>query len=96
MSVAADSLHFAPPAKPSLAMAMIGNCGFSALIDARGRVLNSLPWRSAGYFDASLPPPASRLTFFARFGNVIPLLIGFALLLAGIALARAGRYRRNT
>jgi apolipoprotein N-acyltransferase len=70
--------------------------GITALIDARGRVLNSLPWRSKGYFDASLPPPASRLTIFARFGNVIPLLIGFALLIAGIALARAGRYRRNT
>ena len=45
--------------------------------------LNSLPWRTAGFFDASLPPPASRPTFFARFGNVIPLLIGFALLIAG-------------
>jgi len=39
MSVAADSLHFAPPAKPSLAMGVIGNCGFSALIDARGRIV---------------------------------------------------------
>jgi apolipoprotein N-acyltransferase len=70
--------------------------GISALIDARGRVLNSLPWRTPGYFDASLPPPASRPTFFARLGNVIPLLIGFALLIAGIALARAGRYRQHT
>ncbi|CAN7463859.1 glycoside hydrolase family 15 protein [Polaromonas sp. LjRoot131] len=39
MSVAADSLHFEPPAKPSLAMGVIGNCGFSALIDARGRIV---------------------------------------------------------
>jgi apolipoprotein N-acyltransferase len=70
--------------------------GISALIDARGRVLNQLPWRQEGYFDASLPPPASRPTFFARFGNVIPLLIGFALLIAGIALGRAGRYRQHT
>ena len=70
--------------------------GISALIDARGRVLNQLPWRQKGYFDAILPPPASRPTFFARFGNLIPLLIGFALLIAGIALGRAGRYRQNT
>ncbi|AYQ27119.1 MULTISPECIES: glycoside hydrolase family 15 protein [unclassified Polaromonas] len=39
MSVAADSLHFAPPAEPSLAMGVIGNCAFSALIDARGRIV---------------------------------------------------------
>ncbi len=39
MSVAADSIHFAPPAQPSLAMGVIGNCGFSALIDARGRIV---------------------------------------------------------
>jgi len=39
MNVAADSLHFTSPAKPSLAMGVIGNCGFSALIDARGRIV---------------------------------------------------------
>lgn len=39
MSVAADSLNFAPPAQPSLAMGVIGNCAFSALIDARGRIV---------------------------------------------------------
>jgi len=65
-------------------------------IPDKGRVLNQLPWRKEGYFDASLPPPASRPTFFAHFGNVIPLLIAFALLIAGIALGQAGRYRQNT
>jgi GH15 family glucan-1,4-alpha-glucosidase len=39
MSLSADSLHFAPPAEPSLAMGVIGNCAFSALIDARGRIV---------------------------------------------------------
>lgn len=39
MSISADSLHFAPPAEPSLAMGVIGNCAFSALIDARGRIV---------------------------------------------------------
>ncbi|MEO7887723.1 MAG: glycoside hydrolase family 15 protein [Polaromonas sp.] len=39
MSVADDSLHFAPPAKPSLAMGVIGNCAFSALVDIRGRIV---------------------------------------------------------
>jgi apolipoprotein N-acyltransferase len=70
--------------------------GISALIDARGRVVKSLPWRTAGYFDAALPPPASHPTLFARLGNLIPLLIGFALVIAAIALGRSGRYRQHT
>jgi GH15 family glucan-1,4-alpha-glucosidase len=39
MTVADDSVHFAPPAEPSLAMGVIGNCAFSALIDARARIV---------------------------------------------------------
>jgi apolipoprotein N-acyltransferase len=70
--------------------------GISALVDAHGQVVKSLPWREAAFFDAALPPPAARPTFFARYGNVIPLLLGFALVIAGIALGRAGRYRRHT
>ncbi len=66
------------------------------MIDARGQVVKSLPWRTAGFIDASLPQPAARPTLFARFGNVIPLLLGFALVIAAIALGRAGRYRRDT
>ena len=39
MRVANDSLNFAPPAEPSLAMGVIGNCALSALIDIRGRIV---------------------------------------------------------
>jgi apolipoprotein N-acyltransferase len=63
--------------------------GISALIDAHGRVVKSLPWREAAFFDAALPLPAARPTFFARYGNVIPLLLGFALVIAAIALGQA-------
>ena len=70
--------------------------GISALVDAHGQVVKSLPWREAAFFDAALPLPAAKPTFFARYGNVIPLLLGFALVIAGIALGRAGRYRRHT
>jgi apolipoprotein N-acyltransferase len=70
--------------------------GISAVVDAHGQVLKSLPWRKAGYFDAALPLPAAEPTFFARYGNIIPLLIGFALVIAAIALGRTGRYRRHT
>lgn len=70
--------------------------GISALIDARGQVLASIPWREAGVIDAQLPQPSIEPTPFARFGNWIPLLFGFALLIAGIALAASRRYRRDT
>ena len=58
--------------------------GISAVIDAEGRLLHSLPWRTAGVIDAALPAPKPP-TLFARFGNVLPFLL--ALLLAAIAIA---------
>ena len=65
--------------------------GISAVIDAHGRILASLPWQTAGVIDAALPPPAPSPTLFARFGNLLPLLLGFGLLLAGIVLGRTRR-----
>ena len=64
--------------------------GISAVIGADGRVLNALPWQTAGVIDADLPH-ATGPTLFARFGNLIPLLLGFALLIAGIAVGRTRR-----
>jgi apolipoprotein N-acyltransferase len=65
--------------------------GISAVVDADGRVLNRLKWRTAGIIDTRLPPPRPP-TPFARVGNLAPLL--FALLLAGLGLA-AGRIARR-
>jgi len=48
-----------------------------------------------GVIDAALPPSATRLTPFARIGNVIPLALGFALIILAIVLERRGRYRIN-
>jgi apolipoprotein N-acyltransferase len=70
--------------------------GISAVIDAHGQVLKSLPWRQPGVIDAELPPPAASLTPFARYGNIIPILIGFALIIGGIVLGRGRRYRTGT
>ena len=56
--------------------------GISAVIDADGALLASLPWRTAGAIDAELPLPKPP-TLFSRLGNVLP--IGFALLLAAVA-----------
>jgi apolipoprotein N-acyltransferase len=65
--------------------------GISAVIDARGNVVKELPWRTQGVIDAVLPPPADSPTPFARLGNILPLLLGFALLFAGIVLGRGRR-----
>ena len=53
--------------------------GISAVVDARGGLVKSLPWRTAGVIDAVLPPPANSPPPFARLGNLIPILLGFAL-----------------
>jgi apolipoprotein N-acyltransferase len=65
--------------------------GISALVDAQGELVQSLPWRTAGTIDANLPN-ALGPTLFARLGNVIPLMLGFILLFAAIALSHRRRY----
>ena len=65
--------------------------GISAVIDARGNVVKSLPWRQAGVIDAVLPPASNGRTPFAKFGNLIPILLGFALIIGGIVLGRRRR-----
>jgi apolipoprotein N-acyltransferase len=58
--------------------------GISAVIDADGRLLDSLKWRTAGIIDTRLPAPKPP-TPFALLGNILPLM--FALLLAAVAFA---------
>ncbi|WP_447760985.1 apolipoprotein N-acyltransferase [Sphingopyxis panaciterrae] len=64
--------------------------GISAVIDADGRVLASIPMHKAGRID-TVVPPAHSPTLFARHGNMLP--VGFALLLLALAIAfrRRGR-----
>jgi len=64
--------------------------GISAVIDADGRLLNSLGWRQAGVIDTLLPAPRPP-TLFARFGNVLPLLLALLLAAAAIAVRRKQR-----
>jgi apolipoprotein N-acyltransferase len=64
--------------------------GISAVIDADGRLLHSLPWREPGVITAALPAPQGP-TLFARFGNILPLLFAALLLGGGFALARRRR-----
>ncbi len=65
--------------------------GISAVVDARGNVVKSLPWRKAGVIDAVLPPPANSAPPFARLGNLIPIILGFGLVFGGIVLGRKRR-----
>mgnify|MGYP006200290723 FL=1 len=62
--------------------------GISAIIDADGLIVKSLPLGIDGRIDARLPR-AKAPTLFAQFGNIIPLaLAGLLVLLALLPLAR--------
>jgi apolipoprotein N-acyltransferase len=54
--------------------------GISAVIDANGKLLNSLPSGVAGRIDTLLPS-ATTATWFARAGNSAPLILSLFLLL---------------
>jgi apolipoprotein N-acyltransferase len=64
--------------------------GISAVIDAHGRLLASLPWHTAGAID-SVIPPALPPTPFARIGNWLALAAMLLLTAFGFA---SGRRRR--
>jgi apolipoprotein N-acyltransferase len=66
--------------------------GISAVIDADGRIVQSLPLGKAGRIDARLPM-AKAPTLFARYGNILPL--GFAALLIACALLPLARRRAS-
>jgi apolipoprotein N-acyltransferase len=57
--------------------------GISAIVDARGRLLNAIPHGEMGVIDARLPGPGAP-TLFSRFGNWAPF--AFALLLVAFAM----------
>ena len=59
--------------------------GISALIDADGTIMASVPMAQPGRIDASLPPPHPP-TVFARWGQTMPLGLAVLLLLSAIAI----------
>ncbi|MEQ8826463.1 MAG: apolipoprotein N-acyltransferase, partial [Parvibaculum sp.] len=66
--------------------------GISAVVDARGRIVASLPLDSAGVIDARLPAPAAK-TFYAKTGNA--LVFGTTLAVLLLVAAGALLSRRN-
>ncbi len=72
-----------------LPMVRVANTGVSAMIDAAGRVTESLPLGEAGWRDAALPPPLPP-TVYARLGDA-PMLVIFLVFLG---LSRLDHRRR--
>ncbi len=63
-----------------LPLVRAANTGVTAVVDAKGRVLDSLPLGQAGYLDAMLPAPLPP-TLYTRWGDWTALLA-----VAGLAL----------
>ncbi len=86
--------HFAQARARAVEMALpmvrVANTGISAVIDARGRVLKSLPLGVSGRIDAELPAPLPASPYW-RFGDT-PVL----LLLIVLGLGAFVRGRRNS
>lgn len=62
--------------------------GISALIDANGRIVVSQPPGEAGVVSAQLPPPLPA-TPFARFGHLVPAVLGILLIAAALGIDSA-------
>ena len=73
-----------------LPMVRVANTGVSAVIDARGRVRESLPLNTSGFLDAALPS-ALPATLYARTGDA-PVAIVLFLSVLGLF---AGRLRNR-
>ena len=72
-------------------MVRAANTGISAVVDPYGRVQARLGSNVRGIVDAELPA-ALESTLFSRWGNLIPLNLGFALVFVAMMLRR----RRDT
>ncbi len=65
------------------------NTGVSAVIDARGRIMGSLPLGEAGYLDVALPPPLPPTPYYRTGDLPVALALLAGLLAAGLAGAAA-------
>lgn len=64
------------------------NTGISAVIDAHGRVLASLPLERTGTIDSVLPAPVMSKTLYARIGEAAALILAIASLAAAFFFRR--------
>ncbi|MDF7773808.1 apolipoprotein N-acyltransferase [Sphingomonas sp. AOB5] len=64
--------------------------GISAIIDARGQLIGTVPHNQEGAAEAPLPPPGAP-TLFSRMGNWMAFLVAALFLLIAIAIRRVPR-----
>jgi apolipoprotein N-acyltransferase len=64
--------------------------GISAVIDAQGRLLASVPHETAGAAEVPMPRPLPP-TPFARIGNAAAFLVAALMLLVAVAIRRRAR-----
>ncbi len=76
-----------------VAVIRAANTGISAIIDPYGRIEEKLSLNETGVLDSSLPLPITERTVYARFGELIPLMLTGLLLLSGLLLIR--RHPKN-
>lgn len=65
-----------------LPLARAANTGISGMIDAYGRVTAFLELGKQGIVDAGLPRRTDQPTFYAAYGNKVPLIFCLILLIA--------------
>lgn len=75
-----------------LPLVRVANTGISGVIDAYGRVVNSLSLGKKGVVDSNLPKALDSITFYGRFGNSIPLMLIFLLFLGGFSEQMRSKY----
>ncbi|MFN4154728.1 MAG: apolipoprotein N-acyltransferase [Paracoccaceae bacterium] len=71
-----------------LPLIRVANTGITAVIDARGRVVQALPFGTAGYLDVPQVPGALVQTPYARWGEGPALMIMLSLI--GLSFLRRG------
>ncbi len=70
-----------------LPMVRVANTGISAVIDARGQIVDAIPQGTAGFLDVRLPMPRPE-TLYARTGDIPTVLL---LIVLGLVSLRARR-----
>ena len=67
-----------------LPLIRVANTGVTGVIDARGRILQALPFATAGYLDVAEVPGALPPTLYARWGENLTILLIFSLFAASM------------
>ena len=70
------------------------NTGISAIINAKGEIVNELPYESKGVLRGKFSP-AERITFYTQYGDYIARWSGFVAILFFL-IAVSGRLKKNS